>query len=95
MDILIKICQKSHCLQQILDTEFVLVKVIGRWVLVHQGGLTIRNVLKYTNPFNTLHKIYRKEGHFKKLDGVGPVDNRPSNDLLHLFAKRRRKKNHS
>ena len=28
-----------------------------------------------------------------KLDGLGPVDNRPTNDKLHhLFQKRRRKK---
>ena len=27
-----------------------------------------------------------------KLDGVGPVDNRPSNNKLHRFVKKRKKK---
>ena len=39
-----------------------------------------------------LQNIYKKSKHFGKLvdlklDGVGPVDNRPSNDKLHLFEK--------
>ena len=27
-------------------------------------------------------------GHYKLLDGVGPVDNRPSTDELHHFVKK-------
>ena len=29
---------------------------------------------------------------FSKLDGVGPIDNRPSSDKLHLFLQKRRRK---
>ena len=29
----------------------------------------------------------------RKLDGVGPVDNRPSTDKLHHFVKKNKKKN--
>ena len=36
----------------------------------------------------------RKEGHYSiyKLDGVGPVDNRPSTNKLHHFVQKRKKK---
>ena len=31
-------------------------------------------------------------GSAKKLDGVGPVDNRPSTDKLHHFVQKKRRK---
>ena len=30
---------------------------------------------------------------FVKLDGVGPVDNRPSTDKLHHFVRKKKRKN--
>ena len=42
-----------------------------------------RNVNKETCIFlQPKHKIY-----FHKLDGVGPIDNRPSNNQLHPFVE--------
>ena len=32
------------------------------------------------------------KGLLKKLDGVGPVDNRPSTDELHHFVQKKKKK---
>ena len=48
--------------------------------------ITDRGILRSVRTFLVWHGI--------KLDGVGPVDNRPSTDKLHRFVrkKRRRKK---
>ena len=32
---------------------------------------------------------------FTKLDGVGPIDNRPSTDKLHHFVRKKKKKNNN
>ena len=34
------------------------------------------------------------DGTQNKLDGVGPVDNRPSIDMLHFFVKKKHTKRH-
>ena len=46
----------------------------------------------YKTYMSTFPYYIKKIGKEKKLDGVGPVDNRPSTDKLHPFVRKKRKK---
>ena len=67
MDITIKIFHKNHCLQQVQEASFLLVKVIDHWFLVHQGGWFARSLYKDNYYFNTPQKLDTKLGNFTKL----------------------------
>ena len=50
------------------------------WIRIIQSG-------HYQLAHNTLNTKYKK----KKLDGVGPIDNRPSANKLHHFVLKKKK----
>ena len=60
------------------------------------GGKQIKNTYSNTMFIEQLflnRVLLRSKGWVKKLDGLGPVDNRPSTDKLHHFVQKTKQKN--
>ena len=68
-----------------MDTQQVKATHVSGTPQTHQITL-------YTLEAKTSHRISEAKRHkasTEKLDGVGPVDNRPSTDQLHRFVKKK------
>ena len=55
------------------------------------SSIYVRHEISPLVPYDS-EQIFRKFMLKDKLDGVGPVDNRPSTDKLHHFLKKEKKK---
>ena len=72
--------------------------LIHRDIQTHTGGYTavlclfviMKGIKSWPLLFHVLANLFSQ--YTGKLDGVGPVDNRPSTDYLHQFVKKRKKR---